>query len=677
MRTRQRLFIVCVSAFIAASYAESRALLGAPNGGRDSSSSRWSAGRDGSARPMIRSAGQSRAESYRSRPQFRETAPRPTPSFHADRAPVLSSPARSLSSELRSAPRIVAPSAPVRVERSAPSAPIRLAPSTPNAPRPSATPARDVPVNRAAIPAPVQRIAPPPSLATARPSPAPTGERPVAAPMPNLAVPGVSSPSARSASPDNVSRAPAPSFFTRLTPSSPSRMPAPSAHRMPAAAERPISAGGGPAAPAVRNDSAAGRLGVPTRVIRDTAIPAPVSVVSTARPGDARRSHERPGREGFHFGGRHGEGPGFADRHPRPVHVWHRPPVYPPRPYCPPRPRWGFSFGFYCGRPLYYPPPIVGVPGPVFVEPAYVIPSPTIVAPTAVVAAPPAVVEQPAGAYTEAPPTGYGYGSPAVAAGSAGQAPAEGEAQPLVPPPPEQQPSPPPAGREQPLLVPPSSSAQPSASPEAPAAEAQAPSAAVQTPAAAPTSEAATAQGQGASADQARIEEEFGKRMEEGAAAFARGEFDKARHAFVLAILAMPDNVDAKLAYAITQFAIGDYHVAAILLRQVIPAHPEVVYSDFDLRERYEKKEKLTRQVETLRAYIKAHPGDADAMLVLGFVQHFSGQRDEAKRTFAEVLKVSPKEAVASVFLNPPPLQVAATQPAASRPADAPGTDKE
>ncbi|MGB9626935.1 MAG: hypothetical protein ACPMAQ_18940, partial [Phycisphaerae bacterium] len=293
------------------------------------------------------------------------------------------------------------------------------------------------------------------------------------------------------------------------------------------------------------------------------------------------------------------------------------------------------------------------------------IPSPAIVAPTAVVAAPPAVVEQPAGAYAEAPPAGYGYGSPAAAAGAAPQAPAEAQAQPLIPPPPEQQPSPAPAGREQPLLVPPASaSAQPSASPEAPSAEAQAPSAAVQTPAAAPTSEAATGQGQTASTDQARIEEEFGKRMEEGAAAFARGEFDKARHAFVLAILAMPDNVDAKLAYAITQFAIGDYHVAAILLRQVIPAHPEVVYSDFDLRERYEKKEKLTRQVETLRAYIKAHPGDAEAMLVLGFVQHFSGQRDEAKRTFAEVLKVSPKEAVASVFLNPPPLQVAATQPA-------------
>jgi len=367
----------------------------------------------------------------------------------------------------------------------------------------------------------------------------------------------------------------------------------------------------------------------------------------------------------------------FADHHPRPVHVWHRPPICPPRPYCPPRPRWGFSFGFYCGRPLYCPPPVVAVPGPVFVEPAYVIPSPAVVAPTAVVAAPPAVVEQPAGAYAEVPPTGYGYGSPAVAAGAAAQAPAQGDGQPLVPPPPEQQPSPPPAGREQPLLVPPSpASAQPSASPEAPRTEAQAPSAAVEAPAAAPTSEPAAAQGQAASPDQARIEEEFGKRMEEGAAAFARGEFDKARHAFVLAILAMPDNVDAKLAYAITQFAIGDYHVAAILLRQVIPAHPEVVYSDFDLRERYEKKEKLTQQVDALRAYIQAHPSDAEAMLVLGFVQHFSGQRDEAKRTFSEALKVSPKEAVASVFLNPPPLQVAATQPASQGPAtvDSPAT---
>jgi tetratricopeptide (TPR) repeat protein len=172
--------------------------------------------------------------------------------------------------------------------------------------------------------------------------------------------------------------------------------------------------------------------------------------------------------------------------------------------------------------------------------------------------------------------------------------------------------------------------------------------------------------------EQAKVEEEFAKRMDEGAEAFAIGDFDKARHAFVLAILSIPESVDAKLAYAITQFAMGDYHVAAILLRQVIPAHPEVVYSDFDLRGRYNNKEKLAQQTEALRAYVKAHPKDVEPMLVLGFVQHFSDQRDQARKTFTEALKVSPKESVASIFLKPPAMQAPSTQAASQGTAAAP-----
>lgn len=297
---------------------------------------------------------------------------------------------------------------------------------------------------------------------------------------------------------------------------------------------------------------------------------------------------------------------------------------------------------------------------------------------------------QPApGGYADVSGGGYAYPGPSVAAGAAPQ-PAPPAVEPSYAPPAAEEPYAESPAPEQPAplmsSMPPSAPAgqappvqqqpaPPMAQPPMPLPPAAQPSPAVETPVPAvpaePQTSASAAQPAPVAAearpeDQAKAEEEYAKRMEEGAAAFATGDYDKARHAFVLAILATSNNLDAKLAYSITQFAIGDYHVAAILLQQVMPAHPEIVYSDFDLRERYEKKEKMAQQIETLRAFAKAHPKDVEPLLVLGFVQHFSDQRDQAKQTFTEALKLSPKETVASIFLNPPPMpQAPTTQPAA------------
>lgn len=169
--------------------------------------------------------------------------------------------------------------------------------------------------------------------------------------------------------------------------------------------------------------------------------------------------------------------------------------------------------------------------------------------------------------------------------------------------------------------------------------------------------------------------ETFIKAMNDGAAAFATGDYDKARHAFVLAILNStdrPENIDAKLAYAVTQFALGDYHVAAMLMRQVIPENPLTVYAPFDLRERYDKKERLAKETEALQTYVKTHPADVDAMVVLGFVLHFTGQRDQARQVFADVVKIAPKDSLAAVFLNPPPPPT--TQPTSQAPATQPAS---
>ncbi len=166
--------------------------------------------------------------------------------------------------------------------------------------------------------------------------------------------------------------------------------------------------------------------------------------------------------------------------------------------------------------------------------------------------------------------------------------------------------------------------------------------------------------------------EAFVNYMNQGATAFANGDYTNAGIAFAQALQTDPSSIDARLAYAITLFALGDYRAAAEPIRQVIPQYSEVVYSDFDLRERYGKKEQLDKQLAVLRAFVKANPDDVDAMIVLGFIEHFSGNRDSAKEVFRKALTLSPNDSVAATFLNPPPLVPPTTQPAGQTPTTRP-----
>jgi TolA-binding protein len=333
---------------------------------------------------------------------------------------------------------------------------------------------------------------------------------------------------------------------------------------------------------------------------------------------------------------------------------------------------YGFSFGFsYWRDPYYYGPapviyttpyPFYGFGGVVteVVAAPVVVPQPVYYAapPVAVAAAPPAPMPLPAPAEQVAPPV--------VEQPVAPQAPAAGPAPAL------EKPAPAPAAEPQPVPAPaPEEQAAPAVevpSETAPAPAAEPPSAAESATTARPSSIGASSQ---APTTQPAISEEFVKHMNAGAEAFAGGKYDEARRSFASAMATDSENVDAHLAFALAHFALGDYATTARTLREVIPAYPLIVHSQFDLRQQYKIADDLTKQVAKLRDHIKAHPKDVDAMLVLGFVQHFGGQREDARKVFAEVQRLSKDDGVAKVFVTPPPLPQATTQPAAATTAPA------
>lgn len=172
--------------------------------------------------------------------------------------------------------------------------------------------------------------------------------------------------------------------------------------------------------------------------------------------------------------------------------------------------------------------------------------------------------------------------------------------------------------------------------------------------------------------------EQMNELMKQGVEEFSEGEYEQAAQRFLRVAMADPDNVDAALAYATARFATGDYPVSAIAIRRGIRRLPDVVNSLFDIRDRYNQLAHFDRHYEVLVEYVSENPENIDGQIVLGFVQHFTGQREPAAETFKRVAELSEADRdLAEIFINAKPLEELLppeTQPAGSASGTAPAT---
>jgi hypothetical protein len=158
--------------------------------------------------------------------------------------------------------------------------------------------------------------------------------------------------------------------------------------------------------------------------------------------------------------------------------------------------------------------------------------------------------------------------------------------------------------------------------------------------------------------------------MVEGTDKFSKGAYEESARMFLDVTMQDPANVDASLAYAVARFATGDYAVSAVSIRRGIGKLPDVVNSAFAIQDRYGNVSDLDGHMQKLVNFLREHPDNVDAVLVLGFAQHFTGQRGAAKDTFGQLRMMSKADAqLATLFLNAKPLP--------EPPADAPaGTNQ-
>jgi tetratricopeptide (TPR) repeat protein len=198
-----------------------------------------------------------------------------------------------------------------------------------------------------------------------------------------------------------------------------------------------------------------------------------------------------------------------------------------------------------------------------------------------------------------------------------------------------------------------SSVPQPSASAAPGAAQPESVAPGQAAPAENPGVEAPAAPAPGAEPQPTLSPEKLQELMMAGTQAFTEARYADAAAKFGEVTQADPQNVDAALAHAVARFATGEYTPAANSIRQGISLFPPIVDSVFDLRERYQKTGDFITQSKRLEDYLNKSPNDVDARLVLGFVRHFSNQRDLARRTFEGLKKGSPNDAsLADAFLN-------------------------
>jgi tetratricopeptide (TPR) repeat protein len=136
-----------------------------------------------------------------------------------------------------------------------------------------------------------------------------------------------------------------------------------------------------------------------------------------------------------------------------------------------------------------------------------------------------------------------------------------------------------------------------------------------------------------------RLLETQGRMMARGLAAFAEGRYQDARSAFVLAADANVSDSASRIHAAHACFALQRYDEAVRWLREAFGLEPRIRELPYDLRSDYGRVEEFDEHLAALEASVQAFPNDASPLIVLGYVQFYMGNRNEAYQALRRVAR--------------------------------------
>lgn len=115
-----------------------------------------------------------------------------------------------------------------------------------------------------------------------------------------------------------------------------------------------------------------------------------------------------------------------------------------------------------------------------------------------------------------------------------------------------------------------------------------------------------------------------------GDQAFRDGRYSDAVHFYAKAVEFAPNEGVLYLVLSDGLFATGDYHYGAFALRKALELDPTLATSAIDKHTFYADAAEFDRQVGVLEGYLRDHPGDDDARLMLAANYLFGGRSAQA-----------------------------------------------
>jgi tetratricopeptide (TPR) repeat protein len=137
-----------------------------------------------------------------------------------------------------------------------------------------------------------------------------------------------------------------------------------------------------------------------------------------------------------------------------------------------------------------------------------------------------------------------------------------------------------------------------------------------------------------------------------GNAAFNEGDYQEAIRYYVGAVLANDDDGIARLFYGLSQFAIGDYDLAAMGMRRALVVMPDLIDRPIDLRSLYPDLETFESHLAKLVRFVEENPRGTNAMFVLGYVYYASAQPELAVPTLRKLTDLDPNDKEAAQVRN-------------------------
>jgi len=129
-----------------------------------------------------------------------------------------------------------------------------------------------------------------------------------------------------------------------------------------------------------------------------------------------------------------------------------------------------------------------------------------------------------------------------------------------------------------------------------------------------------------------------------------RGQYVRAQQAFQAAREAQPSSPYASYLLAQAFFATGDYSQAARSIRDGAERNPDWPRHRLDVRSFYNDAREMRDQLAKLETFAQAHPEDADAQLVLGYMAYFSRDYGKAEQVFSKLESDRPQDALAASY---------------------------